>query len=141
MQSTQIHNGFFIVLSRGEELMAALREFCERNDVHWAQFSAIGAVEDVEIGYYDLENREYVFNAEVGPFEVANLDGNISQLNEAPLVHAHATLSRCDDSLSCIGGHLKSAHVALTLEICLWVVTQPLQRGFDEETGLNLLRV
>ena len=31
-----------------------LRLFCEQSDVHWAQFSAIGAVENVEIGYYDL---------------------------------------------------------------------------------------
>lgn len=139
MKSVQIHNGFFLVLSRGEEFIAAMKEFCEEQKFHWGQFHAIGAVEDVEIGYYDLESREYVFVNEVGPFEVASLDGNIAELDEEPLIHAHAVLSRCDETLSCIGGHLKSARVALTLEVCLWEVSQPLTRGYDESTGLNLI--
>lgn len=141
MQTVQIHNGFFIVLSRGEELMSSLRQCCEEQGVHWGQFQAIGAVEDVEIGYYDLASRQYVFNQEEGPFEVASMDGNVSELDEQPLIHAHAVLSRCDETLSCIGGHIRSARVALTLEVCLWIVTQPLMRGPDEETGLNLLHV
>ncbi len=141
MKFTQIHNGFFLVFSRGEEFISTLTRFCEEQDVHWAQFQAVGAVEDVEIGYYDLENRQYVFLKEEGPLEVASMDGNISELNERPLIHAHAVLSRCDETLECIGGHLRSAIVAVTLELCLWLVTQPLLRGPDEETGLNLLRV
>lgn len=141
MQAVQIHNGFFLVLERGEEVIETLRLFCEKEEMHWAQFSGIGAVEDVTIGYYDLATKQYVFNEEEGPFEVCNLDGNVSELEEEPRVHAHAVLSRCDETLSCIGGHVRSATVALTLEVCLWEVTQPLLRGFDEETGLNLLRV
>lgn len=141
MQSVQIHNGFFVVLERGEEVIETLRRFSEENDVHWATFHAIGAVEDVEIGYFDLETRSYIFEAEQGPFEVASLDGNISELNEEPLIHAHTVLSRCDGTNACIGGHLRSARVALTLEVSIWEVTQPLLRSPDEETGLNLLRV
>jgi predicted DNA-binding protein with PD1-like motif len=140
MQAMQIHNGFFLVFERGEELMPTLIRFCEENDVHWGQFQAIGAVEDVEIGYYDLASREYIFRAEAGPFEVASMDGNISEMeSEEPVVHVHAVLARCDDSLECIGGHLRRARVALTLELCLWQVTQPLIRSRDEETGLNLI--
>ena len=142
MQAVQIHNGFFLVFERGEGLMPTLIRFCEENEVHWAQFQAIGALEDVEIGYYDAENREYVFRAEEGPFEVASMDGNITEMeNEEPVVHAHAVLARCDESLECIGGHIRSARVHLTLELCLWHVTQPLMRSRDEETGLNLINV
>lgn len=141
MQVVQIHHGFFVVLARGEELIASLRQVCEEQKMHWGQFQGIGAVEDVEIGYYDLESKEYFFRTEKGPFEVASMDGNISELDERPLVHAHAVLSRCDESLACIGGHIRSARVAVTLEICLWQVTQPLTRELDEEIGLNLLRI
>ncbi len=141
MQSVQIHNGFFLVFERGEDLMPVLSRFCEGQEIHWAQFQAIGALEDVEIGYYDLPTREYVFRAESGPFEVASMDGNITELGESPLVHAHAVLSRCDPTLETIGGHLRSAKVALTLELCLWHVTQPLTRSRDDETGLNLISI
>ncbi|OGG57568.1 hypothetical protein A2853_01735 [Candidatus Kaiserbacteria bacterium RIFCSPHIGHO2_01_FULL_55_17] len=142
MQAVQIHNGFFLVFARGEDFIPTLSRFCEENGVHWAQFQAIGAIENVQIGYYDLEVREYVFRAEGGPFEVASMDGNISEMEgEKPVVHAHAVLSRCDESLETIGGHLRSATVALALELCLWEVTQPLTRLPDDETGLNLINV
>jgi len=140
MHAVQIHNGFFLVFERGEDFFSTLGRFCDENEVHWGQFQAIGALEDVEIGYYDLPSRAYVFRSEEGPFEVASMDGNISEMEgEEPVIHAHAVLSRCDDTLECIGGHLRSARVALTLELCLWHVTQPLIRGRDEETGLNLI--
>lgn len=142
MQAVQIHNGFFLVFARGEDFIPTLSRFCEQNGVHWGQFQAIGAVESVEIGYYDLPSREYVFRSEEGPFEVASMDGNISEMEgEEPVVHAHAVLSRCDETLECIGGHLRAATVALTLEVCLWEVTQPLIRLSDDETGLNLINI
>lgn len=140
MQAVQIHNGFFLVFARGEDFIPTLIRFCEENEVHWGQFQAIGALEDVEIGYYDLPTRAYVWRSEEGPFEVASMDGNISEIDgEESVVHAHAVLARCDETLECIGGHLRSARVALTLELCLWQVTQPLIRSRDEETGLNLI--
>ena len=141
MQAVQIHNGFFLVFARGEELIATLTRFCEENEVHWGQFQAVGAVEDVEIGYYDLETREYVFRAEEGPLEVASMDGNIAEIDERPVVHVHGVLSHCDETLMTIGGHIRSARVAVTLELCLWLVPQPLLRAPDEETGLNLINL
>ena len=139
MQAVQIHNGFFFTFERGEEFIPLLTRFCEEQEVHWGQFQAIGAIEDVEIGYYDLENRQYVFRAEDGPFEVASMDGNVAELEESPMVHVHAVLSRCDESLETIGGHLRRARVAITLELSLWLVSQPLIRRLDDETGLNLI--
>jgi len=141
MQSVQIHNGYFLVFERGEDFMTLLAQFCVETEVHWGQFQAIGAVEDVEIGYYDLATRQYVFRKEEGPFEVSSMDGNVAELEEGPVVHAHAVLSRCDESLETIGGHLRKARVALTLEVPLWLVSQPLMRRFDNETGLNLLNL
>src|SRR3989344_3618886 len=139
MRAVQIHNGFFIVFDRGEEVVSTLTQFAEREAVHWAVFDAIGTVEDVEIGYYDIEAREYAFRQEAGPFEAANFKGNISELNEVPMVHAHAALARCDATLEMIGGHVRSARAAFTLEMALWFVSQPLIRELDDETGLNLI--
>ena len=119
--------------------MNTLISFCEEQELHWAQFQAIGTLEDVEIGYYDLESRQYVFRTEAGPFEVASMNGNIAEIDERPIAHIHAALSRCDESLETIGGHLRRARVALTLEIALWIVSQPLIRTLDEETGLNTI--
>ena len=141
MQAVQIHNGFFVVLERGEDFVPSMTKFCEEQEVHWAAFSGIGALEDIQIGYYDLPNRQYVFRDEPGIFEVASMTGNVSEVDEQPDIHTHAALSRCDETLETIGGHLKSARVAVTLEVCLWFVSQPLTRSMDDETGLNLINV
>ena len=141
MQAVQIHNGTFLILEKGEEFFSNVSRYCEEHQIHWAQFQAIGAVEDIEIGYYDLASRAYVFRAEVGPFEVASMDGNVAELDGLPVLHAHATLSRCDETMECIGGHLRRATVALTLEVAMWEITQPLTRRYDEETGLNTINV
>ena len=140
MKSVQIHNGFFIVFDKGEEVISALTRFGEQEGVHWGVFEALGAVEDVEIGYYDRDAKQYFFRKEEEVFEVASLKGNLAELdNERVLVHAHAVLSRCDESLETIGGHLKSARVAVTLEMVLWLVSQPLTRVFDDNIGLRLI--
>lgn len=140
MQAVQIHNGTFVVLERGEEFFSSIVRYCREHDIHWATLQGIGAVEDIEIGYYDLANREYVFRREMGPFEVASLDGNITETDgEEPMLHVHAVLSRCDESLECLGGHLKRAVAAVTLEVVMWEVTQPLIRRTDEQTGLKLI--
>ena len=141
MQANQIAGGFFIVFERGEEFVSELTRFCEKEEVHWATFQGIGTFEDVEIGYYDLEARQYVMRNEEGPFEVASITGNVAEINEGPIVHTHGVLSRCDNSLECIGGHIKSAYIAATLEISLWRVSMPIMRRYDDETGLNLIEI
>ena len=142
MKSVQIHNGFFIVFDKGEEVISTLTRFGEQEGVHWGVFEALGAVEDVEIGYYDRDAKQYFFRKEEEVFEVASLKGNLSEVeNEGVLVHAHAVLSRCDESLETIGGHIKSARVAVTLEMVVWLISQPLTRVFDDEIGLRLINL
>ena len=71
MKFIQIHNGFFLVFDKGDEVISTLARFGEKEEVHWGVFDAIGMIEDVEIGYYDAEDQSYVFREERGPFEVA----------------------------------------------------------------------
>lgn len=141
MKSAQIQSGFFPMPSRGEEVVSTLTNFCEEQGIHWAQLQAIGAVEDVEIGYYDLGERKYVFCEESRPFEVDSIEGNIAEVHEKPIAHIHATLSRCNESLEAIGGHIRRARVALTLKVALWLISRPLVRSFDEDTNPNFINL
>ena len=132
MKSVQIHNGFFLVFDKGEEVISELTRFGEREGVHWGVFEALGAVENVEIGYYDRDAKQYFFRKEDDVFEVASLKGNLSEVeNEGVLVHAHAVLSRCDESLGTIGGHVKSARVAGHLAQVAWVPHQHPSHAFS----------
>src|SRR3989344_4301603 len=122
MKVRDAEKGLIIKLERCEELIATLTALCERRGIRNAVFQGIGAVERVEIGYYDLGKRGYFFRSEPGVFEVASMQGNVALVDEKPFIHAHAVLSRCDESLVCIGAHIKEAHGAVTHEIFMTVL-------------------
>ena len=141
MKAIETDKGFFLVFERGDDFIPTLVNFCDQSEIHSAVFRAIGSIEQFEIGYYNLSERQYIFRSEPGIWEVASMTGNVGQIDHKPAVHVHAVVSSCDDSLTTIGGHLKSAVVALTLEVFLAPLDQPLVREFDKETGLDLISI
>jgi len=141
MQIRDVEKGFMLKLERGEELIATLTDFCTKRGIQSGVFNGIGAVERVQIGYYDLGKREYFFRTEAGVFEVASMQGNIALVEDRPFIHAHAVLSRCDASLECIGAHIKEAFVAVTLEVFLTPFDAGIRREMDASIGLKLLKL
>lgn len=139
MNAAQTDKGHVVKLERGEELIATLTAYCAEQGIFNAVFQGIGAVERVRIGYYDLGKKEYFFRSEEGVFEVASMQGNVALVDGEPFIHAHAVLSRCDESLECIGAHIKEAYVAVTLEIFMTVLDSSIERKLDENIGLKLL--
>lgn len=100
---------------------------------------AIGAVERVKIGYYDLAKKEYSFRDEPGIFEVASFMGNVALVDGKPFIHAHAVLSRCDETCACIGAHIKECYVAVTLEVFVLPFEGKVTRSLNEAIGLKLM--
>jgi len=141
MKTRDVERGYVLALERGEECIATLTDFCQRRGIHAAVFQGIGALERVEVGYYDLTRREYYFRSEDGVYEVASMQGNVALVDGRPFVHAHAVLSRCDETLACIGAHLKVGYVAVTLEVFMTPLDTTIERRFDEGVGLMLLHL
>jgi len=141
MESRKTNIGYVVVLSRGENVVETLTDFCAKENISTATFTGIGAVERVKIGYYDLGKREYFFRDEVGIFEVASMQGNVALVDGKPFIHAHAALSRCDETCACIGAHIKEAFVAVTLEIFLTLLDTTLSRTMNDDIGLKLLSI
>ena len=79
---------------RGEELVSVLEEFCNKQKILGAWVKGLGAVDEVEISYYDLKDRNYKRQGFCGEFELLNLTGNIAPKEGKPFLHAHATFSR-----------------------------------------------
>jgi predicted DNA-binding protein with PD1-like motif len=139
MQVRDVETGFVIRLSRGEKVMETLAAFCATRGIQSGFFHALGAVERTALGYYDLGKRAYFFKDIPEIREVASMSGNIALVDGTPFIHAHAVLSATELSLQCLGGHVKEATVAVTLEVHLTPFNTPLSRQYDEETGLKLL--
>lgn len=139
MKEKDVEIGFILRIEKGEEVIASIADFCARRGIGAALFSGIGAVKDIEIGYYDSDARDYFFRFEEVAHEVASMQGNVALVDGKPFVHAHAVLSKCDETCATIGGHIKKARVAVTLEVSLTPLPTPLTREMDEAIGLKLL--
>lgn len=133
-----IQNGYFIVLERGDRVIESLTTFCVTNSIGGGVLSAIGAVEAVSIGYYDLDAKEYVWEHPEGIFEVASMAGNVALVDGKPFLHVHSVLTSANGTGKVVGAHVKEATTAVTLEVVLTVFEEPLERTFNDVVGLNL---
>ena len=86
-------NHFLLSLARGDDVNASITKALVEREVGHAWIQAIGAVEAVTIGAYDLERREYLREELDGPWEVLSIHGNFGWADGEPVLHVHATLS------------------------------------------------
>ncbi len=132
-------NKYLIRLFKDEDLITKLEEFASTENLKGGMLKGIGALKDVELGFYHLNEKHYdrkTFNDE---YELLSLDGNLSFLNGKPFFHIHTVLGCAD--FSCVGGHLFSAKVAVTTELYFLPLDIKVEREMDEEIGLNLLNL
>lgn len=140
MKYQQVGDSWVVRLERGEEVVASLLSFCAQEGVRLGSVSGIGAVEDVELGYYDVTAREYSSTHLSGQHEVTGLLGNISEMEGEPYLHMHVTLG--DKEFRAWAGHLAKATVSATLEVVIRELPGGVERFTDEETtGLNLWKI
>ena len=139
MKSKKIGNRYLIRIDKGEEIVSVLTEFCNERSIKLGKISAIGAVNEVEIGIFDPLKKEYHSNTIKGTFEILSITGNITSNKDQPYLHMHIMLS--DSEYNAFGGHLNKAVVSATCEVIIEELSGKIDRYFDEKTGLNLIEL
>ncbi len=122
-------------LDHGADWRAEIEAFADEHEVDAGWFWAMGAVQDVELWYYDQTDREYRSVSFDEPLEVASCVGNVANLDGERFAHTHMVLSR--QSGQSLAGHLDTATV-FAGECHLRAFERPLEREYDEATGLDL---
>lgn len=138
MQFTKAEHTYILKIEKGEEVIKSLTDFCTREHIENAHFSAIGAVEWISCGYYSLATEQYHFKQYDELCEVLNATGNVMLKDGVPFVHMHATFS--DESNQAFGGHIEEMRVGVVLEVMLTVLPTQIARVHDESIGLYLMQ-
>jgi predicted DNA-binding protein with PD1-like motif len=125
------------VLDAGEEVMSTLQQFATQQGLTASRVSAIGAFERAEVGFFDIERKDYHRIPVDAQVEVLSLAGDIALDGDKPKLHLHAVLGRRDGST--VGGHLLSATVRPTLEVLLTESPSHLRRVCDPRFGIALI--
>jgi len=123
------------------DLLEQINQFCRENDIKTGMVSAIGAVENIKLGYYKQDVKQYVTLDEnlsdKGPFEIVHCTGNVSLKDGKPFCHLHIVVS--DREGKCFGGHLMPGVKIFALEFVVQSFEgTAMQRGIDSETKLPL---
>jgi uncharacterized protein len=144
MQHKLLHefNGqrtFVVVLATGDEVLSSLQDFVGREDIHAATFTAIGALSDAVLLYFDWGKKNYEKIPVGEQVEVASLIGDVADSPDSkPTLHIHIVVGTRDGSAK--AGHLGNAHVRPTLEVIVTESPVHLRKVKDDETGLALIR-
>jgi predicted DNA-binding protein with PD1-like motif len=112
MKFKKFGNKWVVSINIGEEVVETLKKFCKDNQIKLGTINGIGAVKGATIGFYDLETKKYY------PKELNNL---------------------ADSNYNTCGGHLNSAVIGGVGEIIIEEIEGEVERGLNEEVGLNLL--
>lgn len=126
---------FKVTFGTGDELLAGLTEFAEKNHIASAHITGIGGLLTATLGWGDPSVGAMKKIAIDRKCELVSLLGNISSRNGHPYVHLHAIVSFSDGSTQ--GGHLIEAHVDPLAEIFIVTTDQPTQKYWYEENAMR----
>ena len=135
MKSRLEHGGRLIVsLERGDDIRSVVETLAAEKGIVAAELSAIGAIEDPLLGFYDLRDKEYRRKPFPGIWELVSLQGNITMRDGKPFLHAHVAIGGSD--FRTFGGHLFDGKTGVVIEMFIVPLGRPLHRIPCDEIGL-----
>ncbi len=139
MEYKRFNDNIVVRIDKGEEIIKSLFLVIEKEKIKLGTISGIGAVNDAYIGIFNTTTKEYSSMNYRGDFEICSLSGNISTKDHEAYIHAHIVIGNNLEN-KIVGGHLNSATVSATSEIFIHSIEGQIDRKFDDEIGLNLIK-
>jgi predicted DNA-binding protein with PD1-like motif len=128
--------GYLLVLRQGDDALAQLKDFAQREKLQGATFTGLG-FGHATFGYFNRETKQYD-PREFRDVELASLTGSIAWQDGAPSIHAHAVAG--DRSFEAHAGHLLRFEVGSgSLEVYVVETGTALERKRDAAIGANVL--
>ncbi len=138
MEGRKFGSKYVLRIDKGEEVIKCIQEFCKEQGIKLGIISGIGAADRVTVGLFEVSTKEYHSQELVGEYEMTSLMGSVTTKEGEVYLHIHANIS--DAKYQTFGGHLNSAYVSATAEIIIDAFDGEVERRFDEEIGLNLIK-
>ena len=129
---------YILVLGDGDEALASITAFAERNGISAASVTAIGAFRAATIAFFDYSTKTYREIPVPEQSEVLSLIGDIAVDEDGKASpHLHVVLGLCDGSTR--GGHFLKGYVRPTLEVMVRETPANLRRKTNKELGIALI--
>ena len=124
-------------LAPGEEIVEKVLWLAAVEEIKLATVTGLGAVDNVTLGIFSPDTKQYKAHLFHADFEIVSLTGTITTQKYRPYAHLHMAVG--DLSARVFGGHLNRAVVSATAEIIMTVLPGEIDRQPDARIGLNLM--
>ena len=131
-------NTLIVRLQKGDELVSSLLSLIEREKVTCGRVSGIGATDNVTIGVFNPKTKVYTKVNVTDDMEILSISGNLTRKDGAPYVHVRGSFASLE---KVYGGLVNECVTSATAELIIDLYDVEVERKFDEETGLNLLKL
>jgi hypothetical protein len=139
MKCREVDGGLLARFDPGEKLPSGIVELCTKFRIPAATAQGIGALEDIELGYYDLAAKSYERLHLAGSWELVGLTSFVSTWEEKLFAHTHVVVSGRDFAAK--GGHLFGGTVSITVELRVHAISKEIRRVMNPATGLHMLEL
>tara|TARA_B000000475_G_C15920919_1_gene416625 strand:- start:7 stop:426 length:420 start_codon:yes stop_codon:yes gene_type:complete len=132
----KVDDKIYVSIDKGEFVNEKLLEVAQLENLKSGWINGLGAISDVEIGYWDIEEKIYVKQKFNKDYELISLTGNITLLDNESFIHTHISFS--DTEFKVFGGHMFDAKVIAAAEFCIFLSNYDLHRKLSCDIGLSL---
>lgn len=139
MDYKRFDNTIVARIDKNEEILEQVKAIALKENIRLASVQALGAVDDFTVGVFKTAEKKYMANNFKGYYEIVSLTGTIDSMNGEFYAHLH--MSAGNEHGEVLGGHLNRANVSATCEMIITIIDGAVDRAFDEEIGLNLLKL
>ena len=136
MNYKKVDNKIYVSIDKGELVNQQLLEVAKIENLKSGWINGLGAISDIEIGYWNIEKKIYIKQKFNKHYELLSLIGNISLVESEPFIHNHISFS--DTKFKVYGGHLFDAEVIAAAEFCIFTSNYDLHRKLNCDIGLSL---
>jgi len=133
------NDGFLMVLREGDNVISAIENLCNEQQIPSGNFTGIGFAGEVTFGFFDYNTKK--FNPKTFyKVEMGNLTGSIAWNDDKPSLHIHGIVT--DETFNAYGGHILSLQVGTgSMEIYITINRERLERKLEQSLGANVLQV
>ena len=123
MKYKKFENTIIARIDKGEDIVEQVKNIALKENIKLASIQALGAINDFTVGVFKTKEKKYYANEFKGDYEIVSLTGTINTMNGEYYSHMHLSI------------------VSATCEMVIQVINGQVDRYFDEEIGLNLLKL
>ena len=136
MNYNKVDDKIYVSIDKGELVNDKLLEVAKIEKLNSGWINGLGAISDIEIGYWDIEKKIYIKKYFDEDYELLSLIGNISLVNNESFIHTHISFSNTEFKV--FGGHMFDAKVIAAAEFCIFTSNYHLHRKLNCDIGLSL---